>query len=108
MGFSDKKQTMVLDADMDRAFQALAKASAGLEGMKVAASDPAAHQMRLEMPMSAMSWGTDVLVSMAAVADNKTQVTVEVKSKMPTELFVGGKHQKTAEAVLAAIKAALA
>ena len=108
MGFSDKKQTVVLNADIDRTFKAMVQVATSLDGYKIENSDPNAHAMRMSQGMSALSWGSDVVVTMAPQGEAQTAVTVEVKSKMPTELFVGGKHQKTLDALVAALRQALA
>ena len=107
MGFSDKKQTVVLQQNVDVVFKAMVQVITGMKDYTIASSGPSTHQMHLTQGMSALSWGSDVLISMAAQGGDQTALTVEVKSKMPTELFVGGKHQKTIDAILADLRKVL-
>ena len=98
-----QSQTAVLDFNIDTVYQAAISAVNSVSRMKVGSTNPSKHTIRVDIPMSAFSWGETMTISMREVSQSSTEISFTSDSNLGLEFAAKSKNRKNIDRVIAAM-----
>ena len=98
-----QSQTAVLDFSIDTVYQAVVSGVASLPRMSIITTDLSIHTIRVNVPMSLLSWGETMTISLRELSDSSTEISFTSDSKLGTEFAAKSKNRKNIQLLMEAM-----
>ena len=104
----DKKEEIVLDYNIEKVKDAVIKAADKISSFKLRKIDETTHKIIIAVRLSFTTWGELMSVILNDLGEDKTQVIIESKSNLGTEIGASKKNLKNIEILIEEMKNCLA
>lgn len=100
---SEQIQTVVVDYDINTAYDAIVKGVATLKDFTIKSADKDTHSICIDVGLSLWSYGEQITVSFNNTSDTKTEVKFVSCSKLGAEITAKSKNRQNIDALIDAM-----